>query len=286
MLYPLSYGGPGRLRGYQPGGGTVRCGVRVRAGTGRTALQPDPVSPVALQRVTPADLADAVRAALEGAVDRRSLARPGTRRVVIERPRNREHGDYATNIAHAAGQAGRPAAAGGRGAARRAAPGSRGGRARSTSPAPDSSTSPSRRRRSGELARTDRRGRGRPTAETSALAGQQLNLEFVSANPTGPVHIGGTPAGPPSATRWAGCCRPGRDRHAGVLLQRRRRPDRPLRRVAVCRARRPAGAGGRLPGRLHRCEIAAQVRRQPTRSALGAARGGGTGGVPARGRRS
>ena len=36
---------------------------------------------------------------------------------------------------------------------------------------------------------------GEAYGRTDALAGQRLNLEFVSANPTGPVHIGGT--------RWA-----------------------------------------------------------------------------------
>jgi arginyl-tRNA synthetase len=36
---------------------------------------------------------------------------------------------------------------------------------------------------------------GEGYGRTEALAGQKLNLEFVSANPTGPVHIGGT--------RWA-----------------------------------------------------------------------------------
>ena len=48
-------------------------------------------------------------------------------------------------------------------------------------------------------ARADRGQRGHRRAtrygRTDALAGQRLNLEFVSANPTGPVHIGGT--------RWA-----------------------------------------------------------------------------------
>ena len=36
---------------------------------------------------------------------------------------------------------------------------------------------------------------GEAYGRTDVLAGQRLNLEFVSANPTGPVHIGGT--------RWA-----------------------------------------------------------------------------------
>ena len=37
--------------------------------------------------------------------------------------------------------------------------------------------------------------RARPMATPDVLDGQRINLEFVSANPTGPIHIGGT--------RWA-----------------------------------------------------------------------------------
>ncbi|MEO2039543.1 MAG: hypothetical protein ABGW90_12765, partial [Martelella sp.] len=36
---------------------------------------------------------------------------------------------------------------------------------------------------------------GSAYGNSSALDGQKVNLEFVSANPTGPIHIGGT--------RWA-----------------------------------------------------------------------------------
>src|SRR5690349_8669988 len=36
---------------------------------------------------------------------------------------------------------------------------------------------------------------GRGYGESTALAGQRMNLEFVSANPTGPLHLG--------HTRWA-----------------------------------------------------------------------------------
>ena len=69
----------------------------------------------------------------------------------------------------------------------RAQPGS----PRSTSPARASSTSPCGARR-GDRRRACRRRGLRPHA---SMAGQRINLEFVSANPTGPVHIGGT--------RWA-----------------------------------------------------------------------------------
>ena len=46
----------------------------------------------------------------------------------------------------------------------------------------------------GELARTIVEA-GSAYGRSDALAGQRVNLEFVSANPTGPVHIGGV--------RWA-----------------------------------------------------------------------------------
>jgi arginyl-tRNA synthetase len=36
---------------------------------------------------------------------------------------------------------------------------------------------------------------GAEYGHTDRLAGQRINLEFVSANPTGPVHVGGV--------RWA-----------------------------------------------------------------------------------
>ena len=39
------------------------------------------------------------------------------------------------------------------------------------------------------------------------LSGKTLNLEFVSANPTGPIHIGGT-RWAPSATPWPACSKP------------------------------------------------------------------------------
>ena len=143
--------------------------------------------------VTPEQLQDVVRTAVGGAVDRGALAVEVPAEVVIERPKNPEHGDYATNVAlRLAKPAGRPPREVAELLAEelRAQPGI----ARSTSPAPASSTSPSRRAPSGRS-----RSRRSPPApaygRTDVLAGQKLNLEFVSANPTGPVHIGGT--------RWA-----------------------------------------------------------------------------------
>ena len=73
---------------------------------------------------------------------------------------------------------------------------------------------------------------------SDAFAGEKINLEFVSANPTGPIHIGGV--------RWAAVGdslgadprrRPGAAGHPRVLLQRPRRADRPVRPLAARRAK-------------------------------------------------
>ena len=59
--------------------------------------------------VTPEQLQDVVRTAVSGAVDRGVLAVEVPDDVVVERPKNREHGDYATNVAlRLAKAAGRP----------------------------------------------------------------------------------------------------------------------------------------------------------------------------------
>ncbi len=72
---------------------------------------------------------------------------------------------------------------------------------------------------------------GAAYGHSALLDGQKINLEFVSANPTGPIHIGGTLG---CRRRCAGTAavHPGRRRGAGVLLQRPRRPDRPVHQLA------------------------------------------------------
>ena len=92
-------------------------------------------------------------------------------------------------------------------------------------------------------------------------------VEFVSANPTGPLHVGhGRQAalGDAIATllEWQGCAR-----HARVLLQRRRPADREPRAVgAGARAAKLLGepgdvSRGRLPRRIHPRDRAALPRR-------------------------
>ena len=59
--------------------------------------------------VTPEELSTAVTDAVRAAVDAGDLAVPVPDSVVVERPKSREHGDYATNVAlRLAKPAGRP----------------------------------------------------------------------------------------------------------------------------------------------------------------------------------
>ena len=80
-------------------------------------------------------------------------------------------------------------------AARRPGRGRSRGSRPSTSPDPASSTSPSTPPPPARSPRSDRRGRGRRTAARRLRRRASINLEFVSANPTGPLHLGDT--------RWA-----------------------------------------------------------------------------------
>ncbi len=144
--------------------------------------------------VTPAALADLVRAVAVDVLTSRDLddaALPPA--VTIERPRNPEHGDYATNlalqVAKKVGVAPRDLA----GWLAEALAG-RDGVATADVAGPGFINVRLAADAQGEIVRqvleqADRYGRG------DALAGQKINLEFVSANPTGPLHLGGT--------RWA-----------------------------------------------------------------------------------
>ena len=144
--------------------------------------------------MTPAQLADAVRAAAAAALADLDLDPAVLPEVVsVERPRQAEHGDYASPLALqmarpagvrprelaqaiAARLAGNPAIQG----ADIAGPGFLNIR---LSPAAAGAVA-------GMIV-----GQGDAYGRGLALAGQRVNLEFVSANPTGPIHIGGV--------RWA-----------------------------------------------------------------------------------
>ncbi|HVD29037.1 MAG TPA: arginine--tRNA ligase, partial [Mycobacteriales bacterium] len=143
--------------------------------------------------MTPEQLQDVVRTAVSGAVERGVLAVAVPDEVVVERPKNREHGDYATNIAlRLAKAAGRPP----REVAELLAAELRAqaGIDRVDVAGPGFLNITLAQGALGQVA-VNAVTAGDGYGRTDALAGQKLNLEFVSANPTGPVHIGGT--------RWA-----------------------------------------------------------------------------------
>ncbi|MFQ6393312.1 arginine--tRNA ligase [Nocardia sp. KC 131] len=144
--------------------------------------------------MTPADLADLLRATaakvlVEHGLDPAVLPDE----VSVERPRNPEHGDYATNVAMQVGKragtnprelaawlATALAATDGIDSADVAGPGFLNIRLAAAA-------------QGAIVAQVLAAGASYGSSET--LAGTRINLEFVSANPTGPVHLGGT--------RWA-----------------------------------------------------------------------------------
>jgi arginyl-tRNA synthetase len=143
--------------------------------------------------VTPEQLSDVVRSAVAAAVERGGLAVAVPDEVVIDRPKNPEHGDYATNVAlRLAKSAGRPP----REVAELLATELRAvdGIAGVDVAGPGFLNITLAKDALGQLA-VRAVTAGEAYGHTDTLAGQKLNLEFVSANPTGPVHIGGT--------RWA-----------------------------------------------------------------------------------
>lgn len=143
--------------------------------------------------MTPEQLAQAIIAALDQAVTAGEFTVEVPREVRVERPRGREHGDWSTNIALQLGKkagmpprefatllAGRLAEVAGVASVDVAGPGF-------LNITLDAASA-------GELARAIVEA-GAAYGTNDTLAGHVVNLEFVSANPTGPLHIG--------HTRWA-----------------------------------------------------------------------------------
>jgi arginyl-tRNA synthetase len=145
--------------------------------------------------VTPEQLAETILHALTTLVDDGTITVDGglPRELKVERPKNPEHGDYATNVAMQLGKrAGMP-------------------------PRQFAELLAARLSDDPAIASVEIAGPGfinlRVAADAQgmiaaaitaagtaygtgdALAGRKINLEFVSANPTGPIHLGGT--------RWA-----------------------------------------------------------------------------------
>ena len=113
--------------------------------------------------------------------------------VVVERPKNRDHGDWATNLAlQLAGKFGlKPRELADKVAERLS---SAEGVTKVDVAGPGFINVSVSAGAAGELAKTIVES-GANFGKGDSLAGQNLNLEFVSANPTGPIHLGGT--------RWA-----------------------------------------------------------------------------------
>jgi arginyl-tRNA synthetase len=143
--------------------------------------------------VTPDELSAAIRACLATAVADGDLATAVPDEIRVERPKQRDHGDWSTNIAlQLAKQAGRPPREIAQLIAGRLSelPG-----IKSVDVAgPGFLNVVLDAGAAGELARTVVEA-GAEYGKGEALAGHVINLEFVSANPTGPLHIG--------HTRWA-----------------------------------------------------------------------------------
>ena len=144
--------------------------------------------------MTPEELAAAIRSVLVSAVASGQIALDGEIPVPhVERPRNRDHGDWATNVAM---QLAKKAGTSPRALAEVLATGLEAvdGIASVEVAGPGFLNVRLDAASAGELARTIVEA-GEAYGRNETLAGQHVNLEYVSANPTGPVHLGGA--------RWA-----------------------------------------------------------------------------------
>jgi len=143
--------------------------------------------------VTPEAVAQAVAAAVSAAAEANGFALAEVPDVRVERPRQREHGDYATNVAMtltkkvgvpprdlASAIADQLRTTPGIASVDVAGPGFINISVEAASQA--------------QLARTIVEA-GKDYGKGDSLAGRKVNVEFISANPTGPLHLG--------HTRWA-----------------------------------------------------------------------------------
>ncbi|MEP6697671.1 MAG: arginine--tRNA ligase [Pseudonocardiales bacterium] len=134
-----------------------------------------------------------IRAAVRACVESGDLAITVPERVTVERPKVRGHGDYATNVAlQLAKGASRPPREVAELIAARLRDHPEVGAVEVAGPGFLNITLAGDAL--GGIARTVVSA-GRDYGSSKVLAGQRLNLEFVSANPTGPIHLG--------HTRWA-----------------------------------------------------------------------------------
>ncbi|MEM6109822.1 arginine--tRNA ligase [Mycobacterium sp. 050272] len=144
--------------------------------------------------MTPADLAELLKATASAVLAERGLdasALPAT--VTVQRPRNPEHGDYASNLAM---QLGKKVGANPRELAGWLAEALAGADGVSSAEVAGPGFINLRLEASAQAKVVDDViDAGDRYGYSDTLSGTKINLEFVSANPTGPIHIGGT--------RWA-----------------------------------------------------------------------------------
>jgi myo-inositol-1-phosphate synthase len=140
--------------------------------------------------VTPEQLSHVVREVLAAAIDAGEVDLPGgpPADVTIERPRSRDHGDYATNVAM---QLAKKAGTNPRALAELLAARLRAvvGIERVDVAGPGFLNITVSAAAQGELARSIVEA-GQAYGHTKTLAGTRINVEFISANPTGPLHLG------------------------------------------------------------------------------------------------
>jgi arginyl-tRNA synthetase len=143
--------------------------------------------------VTPAELSAAIADAVSACLAAGDFAGEVPSEVVVDRPKNRDHGDYATNVAL---RLAKPAGLPPRQVADAIAARLRqvDGIAAVDVAGPGFLNITFAAAALGQIAR-DVVSAGERYGDNATFAGQKINLEFVSANPTGPVHIG--------AVRWA-----------------------------------------------------------------------------------
>jgi arginyl-tRNA synthetase len=144
--------------------------------------------------VNPAELSSALLLVVTDVVERRGAKLAiGIDDVALDRPRNREHGDWASNIAM---KLAKPLGANPREVASEVADGVARleGVASVTVAGPGFINITLDAAAAGALAKTIVES-GSSYGRGDVYAGVAINLEFVSANPTGPIHIGGV--------RWA-----------------------------------------------------------------------------------
>ena len=134
-----------------------------------------------------------IKAAIEKAISLGKIVGVAPHAIALDRPKNREHGDYATSIAL---QLAKPAGKNPREVAQIIIDQLRGasGISKLEIAGPGFINITLDRTSQAELVTTILKN-GKSYGHGNALAGVRINLEFISANPTGPLHLG--------HTRWA-----------------------------------------------------------------------------------